>query len=185
MPYETAVKKAWETLEDLSEARTAYEVVLLGDRYDVNLKDKSIFSDSCNVPAKEYLALLILHYLIGSLKGGYIPSGEWISFKDIEGGEIYYPAYRNSVIERLLRKYGEKPENLLSALERFKGNKIEGLADAAIEVETFLNVKVRIALWKGDEEFGPEASILYDRNLTRIYTMEDITVFSHFIVGNL
>lgn len=185
MPYETAVKKAWETLEDLSEARTTYEVVLLGDRYDVNLKDKSIFSDSCNVPAKEYLALLILHYLIGSLKGGYIPSGEWISFKDIEGGEIYYPAYRNSVIERLLRKYGEKPENLLSALERFKGNKIEGLADAAIEVETFLNVKVRIALWKGDEEFGPEASILYDRNLTRIYTMEDITVFSHFIVGNL
>lgn len=185
MPYEAAIKKAWQDLEDLAERQSPHNVALLGDRYTVNLKDKTVFSNSCNVPTKEYLTILILHYLINSLKGAYIPSGEWISFKDIEGGETYYPAYRKSVIETLLRKYGKNPENVLGALERFKGSKIEKLSDVAIEIETFPEIKVRIALWKADEEFGPEASILYDKNLTKIYTMEDITVFSHFIVGNL
>ena len=183
MTYEAAVKKAWKNLESLAES-ARYAVNLLGDTYTVNLDDKTVLSDSCNVPAKEYLALLILHYLIGSLKGGYVPSDEWVSFKEIEGGEIYYPAYRNSVIEPLLRKYGRHPENILAAIERFKGRRLD-ISDAAIEVETFPEVKIRVVLWKADEEFGPEASILYDKNLTKIYTMEDITVFSHFIVGNL
>lgn len=183
MTYEAAVKKGWADLEDLADS-SSYAVTLLGDAYTVNLNDKTIFSNSCNAPAREYLGLLILHYLIGSLKGAYIPSGEWISFKEIEGGEIYYPAYRNSVIAPLLRKYGKSPENLFAALERFKGRKLD-ISDAAVELETFPEIKVRIVLWKADEEFGPEAGILYDKNLTRIYTMEDITVFSHFIVGNL
>jgi hypothetical protein len=183
MTYETAVKKAWQGLGNLADD-SQYAVNLLGDTYTVNLNDQTVFSNSCNVPAKEYLTLLILHYLIGSLKGNYIPSDEWVSFKEIEGGEIYYPAYRNSVIKPLLRKYGEHPENILAALERFKGRKVD-ISDAAIEIETFPEVKVRIVLWKADEEFGPEASILYDKNLSAIYTMEDITVFSHFIVGNL
>lgn len=185
MPYEAAVKKAWQELEDLAEGQSSYNIALLGDSYTVNLKDKTVLSNSCNVPAREYLTILILHYLISSLKGAYIPSGEWISFKEIEGGEAYYPAYRRSVIETLLRKFGKNPENLLRALERFKGRKIDKLSDAAIELETFPGIMVRIVLWKADEEFGPEAGILYDKNLARIYTMEDITVFSHFIAGNL
>lgn len=183
MAYDTAIKMAWEDLEKLS-ARPKCEVALLGDTYEIDLKTRQVFSNSCNVPAKEYLTILLLHYLIGSLKNIYIPSGLWISFKEIEGGEIYYPAFRKSVLEPLLRKYGKAPENLFRASERFKGERIDS-PDAAVEIETFPDVRLRIILWKADEEFGPEASILFDKNLTKIYTMEDITVFSHFIVSNL
>ena len=183
MVYETAIKRAWGDLEKLS-AQPKHSVALLSDIYEINLKDKQVFSNSCNVPAKEYLTILLLHYLIGSLKNIYIPAGLWISFKEIEGGEIYYPAFRKSVLEPLLRKYGKAPENLFKAAERFKGERIDS-SDVAVEITTFPDVRLRIILWKADEEFGPEASILFDKNLTKIYTMEDITVFSHFIVGNL
>ena len=183
MTAQAALKKAWEDLESVSSADT-YTIPLLGDTYEVNLKGKSIFSNSCNIPAKDYLAVLLLHYLIGYLKNSYVPSGEWISFKEIEGGEAYYPAFREGVIDVLLRKYGKNPEGLLGVLDRFKANKID-LSDVAVEIETFPEVKVRVILWKADEEFGPEASILFDRSLTRIYSMEDITVFSHFVVNSL
>lgn len=184
MSYQAAVEKGWKELEALADADN-YSVSLMGDTYEVNLKDKSVFSDSCNIPAKEYLALLILHYLIGSFKNAFIPSGEWISFKEIPGGEIYYPAFKDGVIDALLRKYGNNPQGLFGVLERFKGAAKIDIGDAAIEIETFPEIKVRVVLWQADDEFGAEAGLLFDRGLTRIYSMEDITVFSHFVVNNL
>ena len=120
MSYQAAVEKGWKELDDLADA-DSYSVSLMGDTYEVNLKDKSVFSNSCNIPAKEYVALLILHYLIGSFKNAFIPSGEWVSFKDIPGGEIYYPAFRDGVIEDLLRNYGKSTQGLFGVLERFQG----------------------------------------------------------------
>lgn len=183
MPYTIALEKAWKDLEMISSS-DKYSVSLLVDTYDVDIKEKRIFSNSCNIPAREYLAILILHYLIGSLKNTYVPSGEWISFKQIEGGETYYPAFHKGVIEPLLRKYGKNPRGIFSALERLGGEKID-ICETAIEITTFPEIKVRIVLYEADEEFEPEANILFDRALTKIYSMEDITVFFHFIVGSI
>jgi hypothetical protein len=183
MTYEAAITKAWGDLERHSRSKR-HSVALLGDTYDVDLEGETVVSNSCNVPTKDYLTILILHYLIGSLRNAYLPSGEWISFKEIAGGEIYYPAFRESAVKPLLRKYGDKPEGLRGALERFKGKKIE-VGDVGIEIATFPDIFVRVVLWRGDEEFGPEASILFDRNITKIYTMEDVVVFSRFITHSL
>ena len=184
MPYEDALNKAWTDLDNSAAACESYSVSLLNDIYEVRRRERQIMSLACNVPAKDHVSIMILHYLIGIRKNGYIPTGEWISFKAIEGGATYYPAYRSSVIKPLLRKYGSRPKDLLSAIERFKAKKLSS-GDAAIEIETFPDVLVRIILWGPDSEFGAEASILYDRNITHIYQMEGITVFSQFIVHNL
>lgn len=183
MPYETAINKCWEDLSAIA-GSDKYTVSLLSDTYEVNLKDKSVYSNSCNAPTKEYLTILILHYLIGFLKNVYMSSGEWVSFKEIQGGEIYYPAFRKGAIETILRKYGSSPQELFKVLERFKGAKIDS-GDVAIEITTFPDVYLRIIVWKQDSEFGPEATILFDKNITKIYTMEDIVVFSHFITAGL
>ena len=183
MPYDAALNKAWDDLAKNSSLRI-HSISLLGDTYDIRLDDKTVFSSSCNVPAKDYLAILLLHYMIGYLKEGYFPSESWVSFKEIEGGEAYYPAFRKSVIEQLLRKYGRNPEALPEILKRFKGRKLD-IPEVSVEIETFPGVMVRLILWKADEEFGPDASMLFDRSLLRIYPMEDITVFSHFIVSSI
>src|SRR3989338_10421530 len=184
MPYTVALEKAWKDLEMISSG-DKYSVSLLVDTYDVDIKEKTIFSNSCNIPAREYLAILILHYLIGSLKNTYVPSGEWISFKQIEGGETYFPAFHKGVIEPLLRKYGKHPEGIFSALDRLGGCEKIDISEAAIEITVFPEIRVRIIIYKGDDEFEPEANMLFDRSLTKIYSMEDITVFFHFIVSNL
>jgi hypothetical protein len=130
------------------------------------------------------LKILILHYLAGRAKGSHAPAGEWISFKEIEGGEIYYPAFREGAITPILRKYGKAPERLVDAAERLGGRRIAG-GDCAIEITAFDNIRVKVIIWKGDEEFGPDAAILFDKNITDIFTMEDIVVLSRLIAHSL
>ena len=38
---------------------------------------------------------------------------------------------------------------------------------------------------RGDDEVGPEATMLFDRNITKIYPMEDVAVFSRVVVHQL
>ena len=66
--------------------------------YTIDLDKRTILSDSCNVPAKEYVAIILLHYLARKtlLKGLPPPTGEWIDFKELDGGEGYYPAFKNA-----------------------------------------------------------------------------------------
>lgn len=183
MAYEAAINKAWLELSKIS-VLANHTVSLLNDTYNVSPGDRTVISNSCNVPVKEYLAILLLHYLIGSLKNSYCSTNIWIPFAEIDGGAAYYPAYRKSVIETLLRKYGNNPEGLFGVLERFKGKKLSG-ADAAIELVTFKDIFLRIIMWKSDNEFGPEATILFDKEISKIYSMEDVVVFSHFIISNI
>lgn len=183
MGYEAALTKAWTDFLNIASGER-YSVALLKDTYEIIPKDKRIYSLSCNMPAGTYLTIMILHYLTGTLKNAYSPSGEWISFKEVEGGTVYYPAFRESVIKPLIKKYGDNATGLFHLAQRFNARKIE-MGDAAIEIETFPNVMVRIVLWSGDDEFGPDATILFDKNLTRIYSMEDIHIFLQYIVRNL
>ena len=57
----------------------------------------------------------------------------------------------------------------------FAGRMVEG-ADVAVEVETFPGVIVRILFWRSDEELPADATMLFDRALAQILTMEDLTV---------
>jgi hypothetical protein len=183
MTYTAALEKGWNELKALS-AQERHSVTFLGDTYEVDMAARTVISLSCNVPAKDFAAILLLHYLAGSLKGGYRVSGEWISFKEMEGGEIYYPAFRESSIKPILRKYGEKPEALAVAAERLKARKVTA-GDAAIEIDAFKDVAIRVIVWKGDDEFGPEAQMLFDSNIARIFPTEDVAVLSRIIARTL
>ena len=46
----------------------------------------------------------------------------------------------------------------------------------AVEVETFPGVIVRILFWRSDEDLPADATMLFDRALAQILTMEDLTV---------
>ena len=57
-----------------------------------------MLSFSCNIPAKDYTSILVLHYLARKLKGLPPVKGEWISFKELPGGEGYYPSFKKNMM---------------------------------------------------------------------------------------
>jgi hypothetical protein len=183
MSYEAAINKAWEDLAKLNPSKII-SLKFLADEYSVDLDEKRVLSLACNAPAKDFTAILILHYLICKFNGLPSLTGEWISFKELSGVEGYLPAFRKRAIEPIIRKYGHKPEMILEALERLPAKKVNQ-GDVGIVLEAFQGVPVLISLWRPDEEFGPSGNMLFDKSILKIFCTEDIVVLAGFVASQL
>lgn len=159
-------------------------VRLMADTYSVNIEKEEVFSDSCNVPAKDRERVLILHYLARKAKGLPGVSGDWVSFRQLEGGDGYYPAFKKRVLDRIARKHGTKPETLLDVVERFRAKRAQ-VGDVSVVLEPFDGIPVLVTLQRGDDEFGPEANVLFDRNISAIFCTEDVVVLSELISASI
>ncbi|MFA5147391.1 MAG: DUF3786 domain-containing protein [Candidatus Omnitrophota bacterium] len=185
MGYAPALEKAWKELSGLG-LPAASTVMFLNGEYAVDPVSKIVLSVSCNVSAKDHYTIIILHYLIHKLRMGELPppAGEWIDFRQIDGGEGYYASFKKRTIDVIARKYGERPEQLMEAAKRLNG-KEAALGDIGVVIEAFQRVPVGLVFWKGDEEFAPEANILFDRGITSILCTEDIVVMTEIIAHSL
>lgn len=185
MGYQQALDKAWQNIMSLT-AEKQLSAAFLSDTYDIDTQNKTILSRSCNVPAKDNIAIIILHYLVQKLTFKAIPeaSGQWIDFKELEGGEGYYPAFKKRTIDRVLHKYGASCESLLKVEERMPA-KPGSFGDVSMVVYPFPETGILITMSKADEEFGPSANILFDSNISKTFCTEDIVVLTEIVVHQL
>ena len=183
MGYEVAFKKAWEDLANLKGPNNL-SVKFLADEYSIDIPGAKVLSLSCNVPAKDFLSILILHYTAQKLKGLPVLSGQWLTFRELSGVEGYSDAYHKRSIEPLIRKFGKNPEAIKDVLSRLPGKLSEG-GDVSVILEAFASVPVLIKLWKSDAEFGPDANMYFDASIKNIFCTEDIVVLSHMVSAQL
>jgi hypothetical protein len=183
MGYKVALNKAWEGLARHNIGKET-RVKFLGDEYILDAENKKLISLACNLPAKDFTSILILHYLAQKAKGLPALSGEWVSFKEIAGVEGYEAAFRQRAIMPIIRKYGSRPEGILAALDRLPAKRIEQ-ADIGIVLEVFEGVPLLVTLWRADDEFGPEANMLFDRSIAQIFCIEDVVVLAGLVASSL
>ncbi|OGX44449.1 MAG: hypothetical protein A3G38_01220 [Omnitrophica WOR_2 bacterium RIFCSPLOWO2_12_FULL_51_8] len=183
MGYAVAIDRAWEEVLKLKPPSAA-AVRFLADEYTVEPAAKQVLSLACNIPAKDFNAILILHYLARKLSGLPELTGEWLTFRELSGVEGYAEAFRRRCIEPLIRKYGRQPAGIFTALERLPGKKVTG-ADAAIIVDAFAQVPALVKVWAQDEEFKADANIYFDRSIQKIFCTEDIVVLAGMIAASL
>jgi hypothetical protein len=183
MGYEQALEKAWTELREITQDKN-HSVRLLGDEYSIDLERQQILSLSCNVPAKAHVSIVVLHYLLQRLKGLPPLVGEWISFNQLPGGQSYYPVFKKRVISPIVKKYGAHPESLWELADCFGAHKARH-AEVSVIVEILERVPVLIVLFRGDEEFGPEANVLFDQSIKDILCTEDIVVTAEFLAHSI
>jgi len=185
MGYEVALGKAWEDLIHLNpNPANNLLVKFLGDEYSVDIRERKILSSSCNIPAKDFLSILLLHYLAKRLTGIPSPSGQWLTFREFSGVEGYYEAFHKRCIQPILRKYGKKPDALKGAVSRLPAKVSDG-ADVSLIIEPFIDVPVLVKMWKQDEEFEPEANMYFDASIKSIFCTEDIVVLAQMVSSQL
>jgi hypothetical protein len=173
MGYEASLSLAWDELDrlDLQDCSISF----LGEDYSLMAKEREVRLAG-GARAGQMQAVLILHYLIGLLEKGYSPCGEWISFKETRDGKLFWPAFQKSAIEPLVQAFSRNPDGLAKNLtDGLGGRMVEG-GDLAIELATFPGVMVRLLFWEGEEELTEQASLLFDRELTGLYSTEDVAV---------
>ena len=183
MGYTVALLKAWENLANLKAPKNL-SVKFLADEYSLNAVDETILSLACNIPAKDFVSILILHYLVRKLKGLPELSGQWLTFRELSGIEGYGGAYHQRAIEPIIRKYGKNPDAFKDILNRLPAKLSEG-GDLSIVVQAFENVPVLIKLWKADAEFDPDANMYFDANIKDIFCTEDIVVLAQIVANQL
>jgi len=57
--------------------------------------------------------------------------------------------------------------------------------DVGFEFKVFPKVPLQLILWEGDDEFPPEASILFDETIGEILSPEDVAWLSGMLVYRL
>lgn len=120
-----------------------------------------------------YLQTLMLHYLEGAGKAQL--ANRLVTFREFEGGAIYYPAFKARTIDVIVKEFGDKPELLRRIGEAIRAEKVD-IGSVGFKTHFFSRMPVVVILWLGDEEVPPAANVLFDANAGKILPTEDISV---------
>ena len=126
--------------------------------------------------------ILILHYLI--LAKGTPFADKLIAFKELPEGANYFPSFSKRVIKPLVDHFGNEPHLLIDAAAILGGYKAD-YGDVAATINAFPYVPITLVLWRGDEEFPPSGSIMFDATISDYLSAEDISVLCQTISWKL
>ena len=126
--------------------------------------------------------VLILHYL--TLARGTPATGRVITFKELPEGPVYFPTFAKRTVDPLLNYFGKEPCRLLDTAGKLGGHRAD-YGDVAVTINVFPSVAITLVLWRGDAEFDPSASIIFDASIPDYLSTEDITVLCETVIWKL
>ena len=144
---------------------------------DVNI---SLKDGEEEIPIRE--KILILHYLTSAK--GTPATNKLIAFRQLSGGASYLTAFSQRTVSPLLRHFGEVPQLLIDAAEKLGGCRAD-YGDVAVRVMAFSRVPVTIILWRGDVEFAPRGTVIFDNTISDYLSSEDTCVLCETITWRL
>jgi hypothetical protein len=172
MPHEGL----WEQLSKLDPQQTAqnagcrfltdpdrYVLTMLNTEYEVNPGNAGIFvvGDSSPAEIAGFIEqICILAYLIGAKN---IPlADKLVKAESLPGGQFFFRGPHLLPTEKLKKAFGDDPEALIRASQRFNAEKCE-FGDASIKLNALPRIPLTFVIWRGDEEFDARASVLFDK----------------------
>jgi hypothetical protein len=105
---------------------------------------------------RQALLLMYLHTADGTP-----PAHKWLAYRELPGGMFYANAFHGYAELRLAQAFNGDLENFRAAAARLKGSRLT-FGDASFEFMALPRVLVAAVYWLGDEDFPPNASILFD-----------------------
>lgn len=156
--------------EYLASEKTVH-IDFLSQSYKISYPDGEVFYQTGEetVPIKD--KILIMDYFTRA--SGNPLTNKLITYKELHDGLNYFAVFHKRAIQPFVTFFGEKPEELVKTAEIFNGQPAD-YGDVAIKINAFSRVPITIALWRGDDEFGPEGSILFDSTVSEYLTNDDI-----------
>jgi len=161
----------------------AFRVDFLNRTYRVSYPDfefVDMTEAAAPVPIQEQV--LILHYM-SALKP-LVPAKRWIAYREIPGASFYFSAFVKRAIDPLKKAFGKNVAPLLTAAAALDGKPID-VGDAGFEFQVFPKVPMQIIIYAGDDEFEPDANILFDATAGDFLSPEDAAWLGGMLVYRL
>ncbi len=179
-----ALRLAWDEAARRDLAKLALEsgsswdgvslrVKLMGRECMVSPQSRAMTYSDDSSTVKPHVQVLVLHYLLGAGKSE--PTGEMVTFREFQGGDLYFPAYKKRTLDIIVSRFGADPEGLRHAGELLGAVPL-GKATVSFRSKFFPKLDVDLLMWVGDDEVPSSANILFDSCASRMLSTEDITV---------
>lgn len=157
-------------------------VTVMGSPYKVSFPQ----GDVTTVDGKDFdnykLKTMILRYLLNAK--GVKATGENISFRDVSGGNVYFASFEGRCLKRFAFTFNYNIEGLKKAMAAL-GATPQTTGDMSWRFEVINNMFMTVILWVGDDEFPPEAQILFDANFPTAFSAEDMAVMGDIFIPAL
>ena len=163
-----------------------------GEKFEIHLMNRivhiywpsmeTVFADD-NTKAAPYTKILLSRLV---LEGTILPTlGSMKAYTEMPWGNVYAQQFRGRCILRLAFSYGNNLEGFKKACESIGGVPVKTTGDASYDVEFIKGLTVRLILWVGDDEFPPQAQVLFSDNFPSAFTAEDIAVVGDVLINAL
>ena len=185
--YEELFKKldpaaAAERLRSVKWDGKEFYVNLLGREFAISHPDYAIRAlDGEKLPPLPTQTFL-LRYLLECKDTVW--SGEWKTFREMPWGEMYIKPYTGRVLTRAAFTFGFKVPAFRAAAEKMGATAVKH-GDTGFEFDLVGGYKMRILVWEGDDEFPPNAQILYSDNFAEGFAAEDRVVAGDILIGTI
>lgn len=124
----------------------------------------------------------LLRYL---LEGRQVPwGGGWKTFREMPWGEMYIKPYTGRVLTRAAFTFGTRLEAFRNACEKMGARPVPH-GDGGYEFDLIGGYKMQILIWEGDEEFPPNAQVLYSDNFAQGFAAEDRVVAGDILISTI
>lgn len=174
-----------DTAERLSDVRwdgKEFIIRLLGRDFAISHPDYAIRPlDGGAVPPLPAQTFL-LRYLLESrdIRWG----GEWKTFREMPWGEMYIKPYTGRVLTRAAFTFGTRVAAFRTAAEKMGGLPLPN-GDAGYQFDLIGGYRMRILVWEGDDEFPPNAQVLYSDNFAEGFAAEDRVVAGDILISTI
>jgi hypothetical protein len=159
------------------------EIRFLDRRYGIRYPEfefEDLEAAEREIPLQEQV--LILHYMLGA-DPRRIP-GDMIAYREIPGASFYFGPFVKRAVNPLKETFGRNLEAFHRACRALAGSPIDA-GDAGYRFQVFPQLAMHYILWEGDEEFDPEANILFNEATGECLSPEDAAWLAGMVVYRL
>ena len=169
-------------LSDVRWDGTEFTVRLLGRDFAIAHPDYAIRAlDGGTVPPLPAQTFL-LRYLLESRDVRW--GGEWKTFREMPWGEMYIKPYTGRVLTRAAFTFGTRVAAFRAAANIMGGLPLPN-GDAGFQFDLIGGYRMRILVWEGDDEFPPNAQVLYSDNFAEGFAAEDRVVAGDILISTI
>ncbi len=159
-----------------------FSIKLLGREFAISHPEYSISAmDGGAIPPLPTQTFL-LRYLLECKDVAW--NGEWKTFREMPWGELYIKPYTGRVLTRAAFTFGTRLDAFRKAAQKMGAIPVSH-GDAGFHFELVGGYQMQILAWEGDEEFPPNAQILYSDNFAEGFAAEDRVVVGDILIASI
>jgi len=128
------------------------------------------------------IKLLAILYMANA--GATPIANQWVPYRELKDGLFYTKSFTDTVEERVCRRFGDELEDMRVACEALGGREVDQ-GDLGMVVNTFPRLPLLFIIWRGDEEFPPNARILFDVSATAYLNAFELRMLCGEVVNRL